>query len=265
MAIDPELFKIIGRLQQWAKSTTEVRRMWVYGSRLNGTALRDSDFDLAVDTDPPPHEESAKGEFQNRILIEWRNELQALSPWEVRLNHCREGKVREYLACCSMLIYERSIGKSGWQMVKLSEGAKIRAQIDSDSMKAMLAVAGGGAAGLLAFLPYVLGKPCMQSLAQGVMWGLMCLVISVVLCIVHNVLRRHCSAIYEQAWIDGRQPPPGEILWFYKLKKHPRVCFWSWTLLWLAVFAFAAGAAVVGFGAYETLHEVNNGCQAAVF
>lgn len=148
-------------------------------------------------------------------------------------------------------------------MVKLSEGVHIRAQIDADSMKAMLAVAGGGAVGLLTFLPYVLGKPCMQGITAGVIWGLMSLVTSVVLCIVHNVLRRLCSSVYERAWKDGGQPAPGKILWFYQLKKHPRVCLWSWAFLWLAVVAFAAGAAFVGAGAYETLQEVNGGCQAA--
>jgi len=137
--------------------------------------------------------------------------------------------------------------------MQFSDGTKIRAQIDTDSMKAMLAVAGGGSVALLAFLPYLLGKPDMQQFARAVVWGLISFQVSLLLCLLHNVLRRRCSAVYERAWSEDKQPKPGNILG-WQLETHPGVCFWSWTFLWLAVVAFAVGSITICVGGLSTLH-----------
>ena len=144
--------------------------------------------------------------------------------------------------------------------MQFSDGVKIRAQIDTDSMKAMLAVAGGGSVALLAFLPYLLGKQDMAALTRAVVWALLYYQLSLVVCLVHNVLRRHCSAKYEAAWAETvpgkpiKQPEPGSVLGV-KLKKHPTVCFWSWTFLWLAVVAFAAGSFEILLGGLAVLPD----------
>ena len=136
--------------------------------------------------------------------------------------------------------------------MQFSDGVKIRAEIDTQSMRAVLTVAAGGSVALLAFLPYLLGNPDMHSFARFVVAAFILYQLSLVLCLVHNVLRRHCSSTYEDAWREEKQPDPGQFLGI-KLKKHPTVCFYGWLSLWLAIGAFIFGSILLCSGTFAIL------------
>src|SRR5688572_21708421 len=96
-------------------------------------------------------------------------------------------------------------------MAEPSRLVELRERIDAETVKALIAVNGGGAVALLAFLPNILGKPGYADLAHGMLVALMIFPLGVAAAIVHNILRRECSRIYEQAWRKGGQPQPCRI------------------------------------------------------
>lgn len=85
----------------------------------------------------------------------------------------------------------------------VSEGVKIRAQIDTESVRNVMLVNGGGSVALLALLPAILGTP----LVFGVLATLAIWLLGLTLAVCHSVLRRKCSLVYEQ---HGMKPPPGK-------------------------------------------------------
>lgn len=123
----------------------------------------------------------------------------------------------------------------------VSEGVKIRAEIDTESVRNVMLVNGGGSVALLALLPAILGTP----LVSGVLVALAIWLVGLTLAVTHSVLRRKCSLVYEQ---HGMRPPPGESRFCIK-PKQPWVCWWSWRCLYMSIFAFLIGGAVmVGIG-----------------
>jgi len=135
----------------------------------------------------------------------------------------------------------------------VSEGVKIRAQIDSESVRAVMLVTGGGCVALLALLPKVMGTP----LVVGMIYALACWLASLTLVLIHNVLRRRCSMVYEPYLKRDEQPPPGKPR-FWRMYGMPRalvvptepwVCWWSWQFLYASIALFLIGGAVMsGFG-----------------
>ena len=123
----------------------------------------------------------------------------------------------------------------------VSEGVKIRAQIDAESIRNVMLVNGGGSVALLALLPAILGTP----LVFGLLLTLAIWLFGLTLAVIHSVLRRKCSLVYEQ---HGMSPPPGKPrLWINP--KEPWICWWAWGCLYASICAFLIGGAVmVGFG-----------------
>jgi hypothetical protein len=130
----------------------------------------------------------------------------------------------------------------------VSEGVKIRAQIDTESVRNVMLVNGGGSVALLALLPTILGTP----LVFGVFLTLAIWLFGLTLAVGHSVLRRKCSLVYEE---HGMNPAPGKPrLWI--TPKEPWVCWWGWRCLYASIFAFLVGGAVMvcaGFANIDVL------------
>jgi hypothetical protein len=129
----------------------------------------------------------------------------------------------------------------------VSKGLEIRAQIDTENVKGLLLVNGGGAVALLAFLPFVLGKSEYEPLAWAILFALFTFQVGLVTAIIHNRLRRICSLVYEQ---HNYRPPPCETGLFAKWKRRePCVCLQSIVFMWISLGAFVvAGLIILGGG-----------------
>jgi hypothetical protein len=125
----------------------------------------------------------------------------------------------------------------------MTKGLEIRAQIDTEVVKGLLLVNGGGAVALLPLLSTVIGKSEFEPLVRAILLALLCFQVGLVCAVVHNRLRRVCSHVYE---LHDYQPPPGK-LFGIQLKK-PRVCFLSERFMWLSLALFVAAGAVVFAG-----------------
>jgi hypothetical protein len=115
----------------------------------------------------------------------------------------------------------------------ISDGVKIRAQIDAESVRNVMLVNGGGSVALLALLPSVLGTP----LVIAVLCSLSIWLLGLTFAVIHSVLRRKCSLVFER---HDMRPPPG----CRKLGINPGrpwVCWWSRSCLNAAIVAFVLG------------------------
>ncbi|MFA4992649.1 MAG: hypothetical protein WC571_01635 [Candidatus Omnitrophota bacterium] len=74
---------------------------------------------------------------------------------------------------------------------------EIRAQIDTENVKGLLLINGGGSVALLAFLPSILDKPKYEILTVAILWGLFLFQIGLAATLIHNHLRRRCSLAYQ--------------------------------------------------------------------
>tara|TARA_R110000772_G_scaffold154123_5_gene265111 strand:- start:3104 stop:3544 length:441 start_codon:yes stop_codon:yes gene_type:complete len=134
--------------------------------------------------------------------------------------------------------------------VKLSDGVKIRAQIDSESVRNVMLINGGGSVALLALLPSILGTP----LVFAVLLALAIWLFGLTLAATHSVLRRKCSHIYE---IHKMQPPSGEAVLSIN-PKQPWVCWWSWLCLYASVVTFLVGGALMVYFGFQNLDVLTN-------
>jgi hypothetical protein len=130
----------------------------------------------------------------------------------------------------------------------MSEGLKIRAQIDSDNVRSLLAISGGASIALLAFLPFVLSKPEYRALAFAIVFGLLFYQASLVLAVIHSIYRRACSLIYEQ---NKFRPLPGKFLG--RQLKEPRVCYIGKLYLKWSLAAFITASLIVFAGGVASL------------
>ena len=130
----------------------------------------------------------------------------------------------------------------------LSDGAKIRAQIDTESVRNVMLMNGGGSVALLALLPSILGTPLVSALLSTLaVW-----LFGLTLAVIHSVLRRKCSFVYEQ---NNMKPAHGKP-WLWIKPKEPWICWWSWWCLYASIAAFLAGGAVMvicGFANLDAL------------
>jgi hypothetical protein len=121
---------------------------------------------------------------------------------------------------------------------------EIRAQIDTETVKALVLINGGGAVALLAFLPAVINKSDFESLVVAALWGILAFMLGVASAVIHNYLRRRCSLEYQR---HNMSPPPGRLLGFQF--SQPKVCFFSTVFMCLSILSFlAAGTSVAVTG-----------------
>ena len=129
----------------------------------------------------------------------------------------------------------------------MASGLEIRAQIDTETVKGLLFVNGGGAVAFLAFLPSVLGKQEYSALAKAILIGLLLCQVGLLSAVIHNRLRRICSLAYETAKaFSPSHPDPCRI--FGKSLREPCVCLWSIACMWVSVLSFFAAGIAVFFG-----------------
>ena len=134
----------------------------------------------------------------------------------------------------------------------MSKGVEIRSQIDTETVRALLLINGGGAVALLSLLPSILGKDGYDELAQAILVGLLLFMVGLTLAAIHNQLRRMCSLHYEQ---HAMRPPAGRLLGLSL--RRPTVCFLSLAFMWLSISAFFfAGAYVAAVGMVTVQHQV---------
>jgi hypothetical protein len=134
----------------------------------------------------------------------------------------------------------------------MSNGVDRRSQIDTEMVKALVLINGGGAIALLTLFPHVLNKPGYEPLASAIMYGVLVFVIGLVSAIIHNRFRRVCSLIYDQY---NMRPPKGQVAGF-KLRE-PTICIASIALMWLSIFAFLSGTSFVAIKGIMTIHSVS--------
>jgi hypothetical protein len=131
-----------------------------------------------------------------------------------------------------------------------TEGVKIRAQIDTESVRNVLLVNGGGSVALIALLPNVLYTP----LVFGVLIALSVWLLGLTLAVVHSVLRRKCSLVYER---HKMSPPAGKPACGIK-PEEPWVCWWSWKTLYASIVAFLVGGALMVFFGFANIEQLTN-------
>lgn len=121
---------------------------------------------------------------------------------------------------------------------------EIRAQIDTETVRALLSLNGGGAVAILTLLPSFLEIPRYEPLAIPLLIGVLILVLGLAFALIHNRLRRECSLVYQG---HKMAPPPGRLLGF--TLKEPTVCFVSIRFMWASAAAFViAGLYVAASG-----------------
>jgi hypothetical protein len=133
-------------------------------------------------------------------------------------------------------------------MVELSEGVKLRTQIDTEVVKGLLLANGGGAVALLTFLSTVFSNEKLNPLALYIVFALGLFLLGITAAITHNHLRRRCSLIHEA---HNMRPPPGKFLG-RKLRK-PTACSLSSWCMWGSIVFFMLGGVVVFAGAVRLL------------
>ena len=127
----------------------------------------------------------------------------------------------------------------------MASGLDIRAGIDTETVKGLLLLNGGGAVAFLAFLPAVIGREEYAALAIAILIGLLLCHLGLLFAVIHNRLRRVCNLRYEQVKADSPDHPVPCQIFGRTLSRQPCVCLVSITFMWgsMAMF-FAAGLSV---------------------
>ena len=120
----------------------------------------------------------------------------------------------------------------------MATGRETRASIDTETVRGLLLINGGGAVALLAFLPGVLQSPDFQSLARALIWAIFIFQSGLALAVIHNRFRRLCSLEYSK---KDRKPCK---LFKWELRE-PCICNWSIAFMWGSVVAFLSAGLVV--------------------
>ena len=121
----------------------------------------------------------------------------------------------------------------------MTDGVARRSAIDSDTVRGLLLINGGGAVALLAFLSSIIRDPDLTSLARAIIWATFLFQVGLVSAVIHNRLRRICSMEYAKP--QNRKA----CSLFGRQLKEPCVCHWSIGFLWASVIAFLVAGVVV--------------------
>ena len=120
----------------------------------------------------------------------------------------------------------------------MADGQEIRAGVDTETVRGLLLINGGGAVALLAFLPGVLQKPELESLARAIIWAVFTFQLGLAFAVIHNRMRRKCSLEYAK-----KERVPCSI--FGIVMREPCVCHWSIGFMWSSIIAFLAAGIIV--------------------
>lgn len=114
--VDQDTQKIIQELITVAKTVPMIKRMWIFGSRLTGTATDGSDLDLAVEIEWISGMSLGVCEdsfsLWCAVLPHFEKRMQNISPWPLDLqNLVDENETKNlflYISESSKLIYEKA-------------------------------------------------------------------------------------------------------------------------------------------------------------
>ncbi len=120
----------------------------------------------------------------------------------------------------------------------MADGQEIRAGVDTETVRGLLLINGGGAVALLAFLPGVLLKPELEFLARAIIWAVFTFQLGLAFAVIHNRMRRKCSLEYAK-----KDRTPCSI--FGVVLNEPCVCHWSISFMWSSIIAFLAAGIIV--------------------
>ncbi len=137
----------------------------------------------------------------------------------------------------------------------MTKGLEIRAQIDTELVKGLLIINGGGSIALLTFFPVILGNPEYVPLSKAVLWALLSFQVGLVSAVIHNRLRRVCSLEFEK---HNYNPPPCNVFPFslFKFKNDaPCVCRASVMFMWASIVAFMLAGIIVIAGGFCVLNK----------
>jgi hypothetical protein len=135
----------------------------------------------------------------------------------------------------------------------MTNGVDIRAQIDTEVVRGLLLINGGGAVALLALLTNVLGTADYSPLARAILWALLSFMLGLATAIVHNRLRRVCSNVYDIAWHKSPPTEPAPCRAFGFTFSEPCVCMRSIFFMWLSLGFFFLGGFTVFLGGLYTI------------
>lgn len=128
-------------------------------------------------------------------------------------------------------------------------GVERRAQVDAETVKALLLVHGGSAAALTAMLPNTLQTADFRVLAIAMVAAIACNLIGLTAAVIHNRLRRKCSLEYAKA--VARRDAPYKNKWLKKcwsVPNEPALCTRSVIWMWVSIlfFVFTSTSVIVG-------------------
>ncbi len=122
----------------------------------------------------------------------------------------------------------------------MAEGHEIRAEIDTETVRGLLLINGGGAIALLAFLSGVIEKPQLEVLTRAIVWAVFIFQLGLAAAVIHNRFRRLCSLEYAKK-AENRQA----CSLFGRKLTEPCICHWSIWFMWVSIGAFIVGGLVV--------------------
>jgi hypothetical protein len=135
----------------------------------------------------------------------------------------------------------------------MKNGVQVRAEIDTESVKGLLLINGGGAVALLAFLPHVLGTAEYRPLVLSILIGLLFFQTGLISAVIHNHFRRRCSLEYSK---NPEIRPPCKrkfISLFRATPNEPCICCKSWMWMWFSAIAFFLAGVSVAVGGFIVL------------
>lgn len=127
----------------------------------------------------------------------------------------------------------------------MADHLNIRAKIDSQNVKGLVLINGGGIVALFAFLPHILKEPQFICLTKSVLIGIFSLTLGLTTTLIHNHLRRRCSLAYDQ------QKP--KIKWIF-FGNEPVVCHFSHLFMWLGYLFFILAGLIIVIGGLYTVN-----------
>ncbi len=130
----------------------------------------------------------------------------------------------------------------------MAAGHEIRASIDSESVRGLLLINGGGAVALLAFLSGVIDKPDLAGLARAVIWAIFTFQLGLAFAVTHNRFRRLCSLEYAKK-VENRKP----CTVFGRQLREPCVCHWSTGFMWASIVMFVLAGVLVLVAALDAV------------
>lgn len=138
----------------------------------------------------------------------------------------------------------------------MSKGMEIRAQVDSELVKGLLLINGGGAVAVLAFLPSILTDPAFAPLSRAVLWSLLAFQIGLTAAVIHNRLRRVCSLEFEKHNYNPPACKSWPLSWLKFANDGPCVCRASTLLMWVSIASFVVAGTIMIIGGFAVIDVV---------